>query len=259
MEYKIPTTSRVRQLVDAGVITIGVHIAKDGIETFARCVQPHPRLGLSTHTSMTLEDAEELLAKVATPAPKRWIEKSKTEDRQSPSSSNQSKFHGFKDISEATGFATRNLRMFLTEDGLKNFLPKDSLAPSDMDLRPKELFARACSVAESIGTPRLVSRIASRPEHLTVRGAHSLAEWWRRSDPLQRFVLLTRSKVFPNDGRGHVNVRGKWLDAMSELQCPFRNPETQVGQPEGGFSGEEEASSSADEQSSEREGVQINY
>lgn len=261
MEFKIPVSSRINELVSSGVITIGVHITRDGQEVYARCTQPHPRLGINSYTAMTLDDAENLLAKVETRVKKAFEVRSKIEPVQAGSFRSTNEYFGYKSIGEASDYARRNL-MFAEKDGLKNSLPKDSLSPLDFNRVPKHVFARACSVADVVGTHRLVSRINSDRVNLGQNGTATLKEWWEGATPTQRFVLLTRSKVFPKDRDGSTRIHKNWLDTLELLPCPFRDAEAQVGQPEEGPSAEEPeytSESSVDWPSRKGEGVSIRY
>jgi len=257
-EYRVPVTARIRELVEGGVITIGVHIARDGIETYARCTQPHPRLGITCHESMTLEDAEKRLAKVSsgTSAYKGkgvLFEKADT-------SSIQTSHHGFKSVHDASLAGKAPSATTYWNKGLKNFLPGDSLHPEDFNKSSKVLYSRACAVAEKLGSAKLVSRIATKPDVYRISGATSLHEWWYKATPQQRFALLTRRQCFPTREGGGVWVHGKWLSCLQQLQCPFQDAEAQVGQPQGAASAEEEYPSSSDDDLAETlEGVSIEY
>jgi hypothetical protein len=251
-DIKIPVTARVRELVEGGVITIGAHITSDGIETYARCTQPHPRLGITTHESMTLADAEERLAKVSTPASKFKGKVAEREDTPLPLNAS---LHGFSSVADAALKGKRLRKVGYFKAGSKNFLPEDSLHPHDFTRSASDLYACACAIAEKLGTAKLTSRISSKPEVYRINSATSLREWWYASTPQQRFALLTRKQVYPHRKEGGVLVNGKWLDRLQELQCPFQDAEAQVGPPQGVASAEEElhelSLSSDDEQDRE--------
>jgi hypothetical protein len=196
-------------------------------------------LGLNTSTSFTLEEIEELLAKVATRTPKvQLVIRSKGKEPVPSPSSNS--LHGFASIDEAVGYASK-LNSY-NNKGVKNTLPKDSLGPGDfVDRTSRELFARACSVANNLGYDKIVSRIASRDSGLLkVSGANNLREWWGGASSSQRFMLLCKSRHFSSrNEEGGVRVSKAQLKAMFDLQCPFRNAEAQMGRPEAESSAEE--------------------
>jgi len=274
MDYNIQVTRRVRELVASGVITIGVHITQDGIDTWARCVQPHPRLGIQTHTSYSLEEIEGLLTQVVTQSfrPSSFGSLPNYGEPSTggvPATGIGGAIHyegnlpvpkdlGFKGRSDALAHASKKLSVTRKADGTVNQLPAGSLVPADFERSVRDLYARACAVAEKVTTAKLVSRIASLPTKLRVRGAETISEWWDLAIPEQRFMLLTRASHFSKGGVP-VRVHGTWLGKIQSTPCPFRDPETQVVQHEEGLSGEEEAQaySSADELPREISGVTL--
>jgi hypothetical protein len=289
MDIVIPCSKRIRDLISNGVITVSVHIARDGHEVWARCTQPHPRLGLRTSTSYQLEEIEELLVKVPTKSVS-FIEtsdssphkesKRKSSIKVSPETilqrndsgalksfgkrpivipdGNTPKDLGFKDRNEALKFCgLRNLGV-VVKNGVTNVLAAESLTPEDFNRPARELYARTCAITERVPASKFVSRIASSPS-LTVKGSQSLADWWNMSEAPQKFILMTRSKLFPRNAKGEVHMSGSWLSKIHSLPCPFRDAETQMGQPEGGVSAEEEESYSSAEETSEMEGISLSY
>jgi len=238
MEYKTPISHRINALVRSGVITVGVHITRDGQDVWARFVQPHPGLGIDSCTSYTLEEVERESAKILDRTPEiRTGPSGLVTKTASPIS------YGFESVEAASKRGSSNELMMINKGGVKNFLPKDSLTPADFDRGIQSLFARACSVSETLGTPKIVSRITSKPDVLHVDSVSELSEWWSQSTPPQRFIILTRAKLFPQR-KGEVQVKSTWLDLIEMLPCPFQDPETQMGWAEEGFSGEEEDDSS---------------
>jgi hypothetical protein len=266
MEYSIPVTPRIRDLVAEGVITISVHISRDGTDVWARCVQPHPRLGVGTNESLTLDDLEEKLAKVSLRGSKAVenltenlgkvslkdskLSKISAEAGETSRSQDSPGVYGFVSIKDAIAYSTNaGLNMHTNAQGVMNFLPKDSLTPADFNRPAKAIYARACSVADALGTPKLVSRITSQADVLRVNGSVNLLDWWSNATPLQRFILLTKQKVFPREG-GEFKIQSKWLKALKTLQHPFRDAEAQVGQSEVELSAED---SSSDQDPTEKE------
>jgi len=131
MDITIQVSRRIRELVSNGVITIGVHITRDGKDIWARSVLPHPRLGVGTSQSYTLEEIEERLAKVSTvpfkkdefpPHPNKiFVEAAEG-------------MYGFKDIEDSIDYARKNLRQ-VRKGGAWNKLPLDSITPADLDVQ----------------------------------------------------------------------------------------------------------------------------
>lgn len=269
MDYHIQVSERIQVLVSTGVITLGVHITRDGKDVWARVVQPHPRLGIPTHTSYTLEEIEEKLLKVSSLSSTGFLPKESVVTQASPGkkmyigpkvnagdSQRRSKDlndFGFISISEAIGFAERKGLNKVDHSGISNLLPRDSLTPTDLERPLHELFARACTVASNLGTAKIVSRITSKPDVLRVNGAIDLSDWWAKASPTQRAVILTKAKVFPKQGEQVILLK-KWLDRLDKLPAPFRDAEAQVGKSEI----EHSAEYSSDESPTEAmEGVHI--
>jgi len=241
MEYNIPVSQRIRDLVSGGVITIGVHIAKDGIEVWARASQPHPRLGVNTHESHTLEEIENLLAKVSTPRGKN-VERTAVDASAKRESASVSSI-GFKSIDDALGFCKAK-KLHLTRvsnHGMVNvnFLPVTSITPCDLDRSTKELYARACSVAETLTPQKISSRIASNPGRLSINGVSNLVEWWAEATPLQRLTVLSDQKNFSSNGKVVRSMSSEWKAKLLALPAPFRGAEAQMGQPKGESSARE--------------------
>jgi len=243
MDYNIPVTRRIRELVAGGVISIGVHITGDGIDSWARVNQPHPRLGVQTHTSYTLDEIEHLLVKVVTRPLHSSVIGASPYSGKTPA---QTIIGGVgaatrsgvvaEPIPSDLGFSSRDQAILHSKmnglgekwkRGIKNELPADSLTPTDFDRSVKDLYARACAVAETLTSPKLVSRISSKPDKLAVKGCESLHEWWSRAEPAQRLMLLTSHRHFAS-GEGRVRIHGNWLDKIQLVPCPFRDPETQM-------------------------------
>lgn len=241
MDITIQTSRRIKELVANGVITIGAHITREGNDIWARVVQPHPRLGIMTHTSYTLEEIEAKLEKYSLPS-----FTSKVTPTHCPNNVKAAdELYGFKDSSDAASFARKNLRE-VKKGSIRNKLPLDSLVPTDFDMNGRDLFARTCLISEHITTSKIVARITTQRDRLTVARSSNLEEWWRNATYLQKIILLTRSKHLPKQADGQVRIHGYWLDKFESLPCPFRDAETQMGQEEEGFSAEEGDSSDED-------------
>lgn len=278
MDFTIPCSRRIKELVANGVITIDVHITRDGTDVWARSTQPHPKLGVQTCTSHTLEGIERLLAKVvvkslqvpegALAVSTDQVESAKasaigvgTTARPPEMGEGQIPDLGFKTIDQALAYVVdKKLDRSKNSAGVLGFLPQDSLTPTDLDRPAKHLYARICSVVEKLSTKKLLSRIASQSDILSVQGASTLSEWWSKSTGVQKATLLTKSKHFHRDGSGNIRFHGYWLDKLDSTPHPFRNAEAQVVQHEEESSAEEEEwnpSYSSTDEETKIQGAQI--
>jgi hypothetical protein len=211
MVLDISIPSRIEHLVLSGVITGGIHATKYGTEKYVRCVQPHPRLGVTdTSKSMTFEEAMVILDKVTT-APAGSVPK------QEPFRKMEKSITSYQAALEYSN--THNVRTY-NNNGLENQLPKASLSWADLKSQSKPaLETRIILVAKEIGGPKAVQRISSQLT-LAVSNARNLEEWWKSASNEQRFTLLTTSKL-----SGTVPSRGvktECLDRLSAVKCPFR-------------------------------------
>jgi len=245
-ELRFPISHRVKELLEGGVITIGVNITLDGHEMWARCVQPHPRLGLTTSHSYDLNEIEDHLSKVII-SPIR-VGKGKRDLVEIPSRIPREDFAvpAFADRNSVlTAVKSRKLN-FSMKGGVENKLPLDSLTPYDLNrTNDRDLLARAAFITDRLGTPKLISRIRAK-ESLQVKNALDLAEWWKLSTAQQKIQLLSRAKCFTSDGYGNITLERKWLTTIQKLPCPFGDAEAQVDKEEVEPSAEEDFSS-ADE------------
>jgi hypothetical protein len=221
-------TDRVKDLVSSGVITVQVRYSKDGIESWAQAVQPHPRLGIRTTQSFELSDVEEAFKKVTTTRPTNSIPGSVV----TPPVREQGLRPIFSTIDEAILFSEKNKLKENKVGGLLNYLPIDSITPTDMDRDNTSLYARACAVANKIGTSRLVSRISTQPLLLRVEGATNLHEWWEGADVQKRLLILIKTKHFKHMSNGKPLLKSTWVEKLSSLPHPFREAEAQVDQPD---------------------------
>jgi hypothetical protein len=255
MDITIQTSRRIRELISNGVITVGVHITRDGNEIWARAVQPHPRLGITTHQSYTLDEIESSLAKVKTDLPARTDIFSPDLHPARVLARAGEGYYGFADVAAAISYARDHLRD-IKRGSLRNKLPLDSLCKDDLEMKPKDLFARTALVGHHLTTAKLVARIASQRDKLSVKGASTLNEWWSDATAVQRLMLVMRSKHLPKQEDGLVRLHGHWLDKLSTMAFPFRDAEAAVGQEEDEVSAEE-GDSSADDLATETQGISL--
>jgi hypothetical protein len=242
MEFSF--SQRILDLVTSGVITIGIHITQDGNDIWARAVQPHPRLGITTQTSYVPEDLADLLSKITTTRPTKMAFGSEPSYPVDNSVKGPGRVH-FDSIDKAILYSKKNQLTKHFNGGVWNLLPEDSIVPLDMDRSNLACYARFCAVADKLGTAKLVSRISTNRQNLYVRGSTDLQEWWTNATPLQRVILLGKKKHFSRDESGEIRIHGRWLDLIQELPHPFREAGTQVDQHEEEYSSEESTFSPA--------------
>jgi len=218
---------RIRELVDGGVVTVGVHATEDGLDCFVRSVRPHPRLNISTSESFDVITAIELFAKISLEdkslkgkvpikvASLTQREKShydpgprlKTEKEMAPELLKQ---RGWDQIKIGN---------------MTNELPSASLTYHDLG-RKEELATqlRCYVVAEKIGPAKAVHRISSDPHRFYAGGARDLLSWWDSSTPEQKFDLLTENKKRGQPPEGNLGgLTPHFAKRMDRMVCPFQN------------------------------------
>jgi len=211
-------TPRLERLLSENVISIGAHITGEGQNVWVCTLQPHPRLGVKTSDIMTVDEAEERLAKLDRPTVA-------TIDiglggvslrRETPPETDR------WTRSSAAAAAPKTI----TRGGVVNSLPIDSLCQGDFGLSMFEFQARARVVAERLGHAKLVSRIRAAPTTMGIVGTTTLGEWWDRAHPSQRFQLLTTRKKsgefkdIPNGGSKMAALQRPFLDSPNLLSSP---------------------------------------
>jgi len=221
-------------LLDAGIINIGVHYAKDGFEIFARCSLPHPRLAITSYQSYDVEELVQLLRKAAKTVPHR--QKGATAREESGESSKALAHTKVHDLAAAREHARNRSLDTVNLMGVSNSMPKASLNALDFNRDDDDLQARAFLVADAIGEPKLVAKIAT-DSSLKVRGAGGLYPWWAGASSLQKWKLLTNAKKAQSS---HRKVTETDLHRLNLLSAPFQEPEEGVFRCSSSSSGEEE-------------------
>jgi len=214
---------QVYKYVRAGVITVDFHVTADGIDSWARCTQPHPRLGITTSQSMTFDEVPILLSKVRVQS-----DKVPTTPPRSPLSQRapQGRLPVPSTRSEAIDLIRSNHLDKWNRGGVQNQLPVDSLHISDLALDDFSLGVRLAYVATGQDSAKLVHRITSDTS-LRVPQATNLKEWWQKASGDQIWRLLT------------VNRKSGWAlestifkkrkvpyERLCRFRCPFLNPST---------------------------------
>jgi len=200
------------------------------MDTWARSVQPHPRLGINTSTSYTLTEIEDALQKVVLGPDHSAVPKKVKDTTEAPEvTQGSNELLGFRDIEEAITFARNNLREIKKDNGVRNKLPLDSITCYDLEMSQRDLFARVALVGAHVSSAKMASRISSQKETLGVKGVSDLQGWWTKSTAMQKMRLMMRSKYTPASGDGLIHISKIWLDKLGALAFPFRDAEAQVG------------------------------
>jgi len=101
------------------------------------------------------------------------------------------------------------------KNGCLNDFPSQSLVREDFKKTLIAHFqARVVCVANTIGSAKMLSRIASTPG-LKIPGCENLSDWWLRADKEQRFLAVTSAKHI---GNAAVEKRRLLL-----VPCPFQD------------------------------------
>jgi hypothetical protein len=224
---ELPVSARIQQLVANGIITVDAHLTQSGYEVWGRPVHPMPRFDVFPHFSYELPDLEDKLSSVSV------THKDENKDLVLRSKSFKSETIGsIGSLSEASSRIREKDLLTINVNGVLNKLPEDSLTFMDLcRVDHLDLIARMLAVAEKLGNDKLVSRITTNRNELTVDGASDLKEWWLDASPDQRFILLsTNSKI----GKAPVgSQRGALSDRLkgrlASVQCPFRITGTALG------------------------------
>lgn len=202
-------------LVRNGIIHVDFHITCDGMEVYARCCNPHPRLGISSNESFEVEELASRLGKLVPEANKKASPVQAESSRGRPVERDTAEI---RCLADAQSLAKReDLRSIKTESGIDNIQPADSLNRHDLLSNTNRLQARAFLVADKIGHARLVSKIQAS-QYLKVRGVGGLNGWWAGSSPQQKWTLLTNHKKAGDPPKETVC-------RLDLLLAPFQVPE----------------------------------
>jgi len=232
MEITVP--EKLRDAVSKGVITIDYHLTRDGIDSWVRFVQPHPRLGVATSTSFRLEDVDDYLDKINghSRQPSRELQEREVESRRgSPPASPTVHEVPVKEI--ARQLSLRHLLNTYQINGLAQSKAMDSLHLLDLNLPIDMLGARIRLVLPT--EERAVARIAS-DSRLHVESVASLQDWWVRSTAIQKWILLTKRSKSGETQR--ASFKGEHhVSRLNSFRCPFRDTDLKADQSEESDSG----------------------
>lgn len=222
---KVELTPRIAELLQAGVISITSDWFSSGNDVYGRVLQPHPRLGLYPHQSMTLDELEPLLAKVRVPestaAP---IGTDPVTPRTTPVKKGQS-----VTVSMTNDPEIGKIPSSITVNGVANSLPKGSLCWKDLAfLSDDQLNRRLLSIGREIGADKAVSRIASNNDLNSV-SCPTLYKWWSSAEPDQRFTLITNAKQI---GKCAEKDKHNLLARLGLGQYPFRGTDRKMEESE---------------------------
>jgi len=212
----------IQNLIMGGVITVGVHVTRDGKEMFARSVLPHPKLGITTACSFTLEEAIKAFAKVAH-SHKNYV----VADAPPPSKeSGAAPATKITSLLAAMNLSNERRLDEVTKHGVKNSLPINSLTWTDlMRDNTDDLSARAILVANKIGSTKIAARISTDPAKFGAGRVKNLNDWWEVATPEQKFgVLTTHSKAGSAPIGSHFGkLSERFARRVHKVPNPFRD------------------------------------
>jgi len=254
MEEPFELNDVAQLLVKNGVITIHVTITQTGVDIYARSVMSHPSLDIHPHMSFTLFDLEDAfrnhaLLKQHSPQPsspnKRVLgEKSAAmklpfRDASSLESGRRSDLSRIS-VETAKRLVNKAGADMVTRNGVKNFVPKDSLVHEDLRLTTDVLYARMVTVASAIGNVKAIARISTNPE-LSVAGAVDIDQWWDSASVEQRLTLLSSAKKLNiSESLSKLSEQKRLrLSSGGGLRSPFRGSPVKLDSVETSSSGEE--------------------
>jgi hypothetical protein len=229
----IEVSPRISELLKAGVITITADYYSSGIDLYGRVVQPHPKLGVYPHQSMTLAELEPSLEKVRT-------------DRETTRSSfgEESVMTTPTKKGQSVNVATRNdpeigkVPEAITIHGIRNSLPKASLCWKDLHhLSDDQLNRRLLSIGKEMGNDKAVSKISSGSNFKTTKQP-TLYKWWCEASPEDRWTLVTTKKMVGTEPNGPTRLR--LLSRLGAGQYPFRGSDGSLEEEEDEVEEEEE-------------------
>jgi hypothetical protein len=226
----IELTPRIAELLQAGVITITADLFSSGQDIYGRVVQPHPRLGLYPHQSMTLDELEPLLGKVKVPS----IHGSPhgEDDSGSPYRTPTRKGQSVSVFCERNDPEIGKVPTQIAIAGVKNILPKSSLSWKDLlHLTDDQLNRRILAVGKEIGADKAVSRVTAQPTLNTTRG-ETLYKWWINANKKQRWELITTAKAVGKEPPVNKSVLDQLLDRLGDGQYPFRGTDQSLEEEE---------------------------
>jgi len=247
--FQLP--QRAKDLVSGGVISVDVHFAMTGIDVWARCIQPHPRLGVYPHESYRVEEILKLLTKIEVPSANA-PEKSHPGRSAIPVGTwPSSPPRYFNSIKQGIQYVNTEGGAKVKRGSVENALPSDSLTFDDFERGSQMMTARCMAVADKIGEPRIVSRIAT-DLRLKIKGVSDLTSWWGEATSDQKFLLLTLNKKVGSPTHVSTYPMGlspKLQGRLGAAQCPFRVIGASLGSPK-----EEDENSHPPSEASEGEG-----
>jgi hypothetical protein len=247
-----PFKKRINELIQSGVIVVTCRFSRTGSDIWAYSVQPHPRLGVDTHTGYSLDEVTEIFKNFSVvdnrtydgslaASPKDTLKGGKlvlssggipisdVKSEKGPSPTM------FPSLTEAIRYSDKNRLGEVKKGNTWNYLDKSSLTPADFEGRGLlELFARAVAVADNLSTPVIVSRINTQAEELRLNGVSNLTEWWDAADGFQRIRVLSRTKRWGKSPSCIAKAPSTYFEAISCIPCPFRDAWSQVYQEEEG-------------------------
>lgn len=228
-ESSYELSDRLRDLVHGGVVTVHVEFTQTGMDTWVRTTQPHPRLGVFPHESMSVSEALEKLTKVKIPGAPEHSVYGRTQ-RSSPPRGvgatlyppppTQNAELEYMTLPKAQAIIEREgLSSVTRSNGLVCQSPKKSLTSYDLEHPALHLMARCVVIAHELGNATIMARITTNSA-LQILGAGDLQTWWKKATSLQRLTVLSDAKKISPHARARLTLANE--SGLSKIGCPFR-------------------------------------
>jgi hypothetical protein len=262
---KLEVSERVNDLMKSGVVTIHASFFKSGVDIYARCVQPHPRLNVFPHESYQIDELEQKLKKVQvhqsvklddvlgkhlqkegskTPSGDEGVKLPVPTGNRLPTTSTSSGSTGVKVIRHFDSRLHKQVPHQVVINGVANILPSDSIAWRDLAfLDDSDLIERVDAVAAAVTAEKAWARIVQiNYDKGKTSSYHDLESWWEHAHPEMRFTLISSTKK----AGGKPTNFSQLLGRLRGVRCPFRDSDRLVQ--EGSEEEEEEEDLSWEEQ-----------
>jgi hypothetical protein len=215
-------TPRIAELLQAGIINISTSWYASGSETYARCSQNHPKLGIRAHESFKLDEIQVLLEKVRVPT----LYSAPMDVGPASAGSTPVKRGQAITVSVANVPEIGNVPTGVVVNGVHNTLPKSSISYKDLVyLSDDQLTRRIQSVGKEMGPDKAVSRISS-DSFLSATTEPTLFKWWNSANVEQRLSLVSNSKFLGKLPPGQN--REDLLARLTTGRYPFRNTDRKM-------------------------------
>jgi len=239
----LEVSERMEDLMKSGVVTIHASFFRSGIDVYARCVHPHPRINVFPHESYQIEELEQLLSKVQVNQSVKLDEvleqntgggyarsggkflqggvQLPVAGSHLPTTNTSSGSTGVKVIKHFDSHLHKQVPHQVVIKGVANILPNDSISWRDLAfLNESDLIDRINAVASAVTAEKAWARITQINSAKGITASfHDLESWWEFAKPETRFTLISSSK---KTGIKPTNF-SKLLGRLSGVRCPFRD------------------------------------